>query len=67
MALQCQLQNIVTFLGATLEGPPVILMELIDTSLRSAYEQGNVKDHQVLGIFLILPVHCISYTQDLIQ
>ena len=50
MALQCQHQNIVTFLGATLEGPPVILMELMDTSLRSAYEHGNVKDHQVLGI-----------------
>ena len=51
MALLCQHQNIVTFLGATLEGPPVILMELMDTSLRSAYEQGNIKDHQVLEIF----------------
>ena len=50
MALQCQHQNIVSFLGATLKGPPVILMELMDTSLRSAYEHGNIKDHQVLGI-----------------
>ena len=50
MALQCQHQNIVTFLGATMEGPPVILMELMDTNLRSAYEQGKIKDHQVLGI-----------------
>ena len=50
MALQCQHQNIVTFLGATLEGPPVILMELMDSNLRSAYEQGNIKDHQVSGI-----------------
>ena len=50
MALHCQHQNIVTFLGATLEGPPVILMELMDTSLRSAYEHGNIKEHQVLGI-----------------
>ena len=50
MALHCQHQNIVTFLGATLEGPPVILMELMDTSLRSAYEQGNLKDYQVLGV-----------------
>ena len=50
MALHCQHQNIVTFLGATLEGPPVILMELMDISLRSAYEHGNIKDHQVLGI-----------------
>ena len=50
MALQCQHQNIVTFLGATLEGPPVILMELMDTNLRSAYEQGHIMDHQVLRI-----------------
>ena len=50
MALQCQHQNIVTFLGATLEGPLVILMELMGTNLRSAYEQGNIKHHQVLGI-----------------
>ena len=50
VALQCQHQNIVTFLGATLEGPPVILMELMDINLRSAYEQGHIRDHQVLGI-----------------
>ena len=50
MALHCQHQNIVTFLGATLEGPPVILMELMNMSLRSAYEQGHVRDHQMLGI-----------------
>ena len=51
MALQCQHQNIVTFLGATLEGHQVILMELMDTNLRDAYEHGNIKDHQMLGIF----------------
>ena len=50
MALECQHQNIVTFLGATLEGPPVILMEMMDTSLRSAYEEEIVKDHQINGI-----------------
>ena len=50
MALQCQHQNIVTFLGATLEGHPTILMELMDTNLRIAYEQGNIKNHQLLGI-----------------
>ena len=50
MALQCQHHNIVTFLGATLEGRPVILMELMDTNLRSAYEQSKIEDHQVLGI-----------------
>ena len=50
MALRCQHQNIVTFLGATLEGDPVLLMELMDTNLRSAYEQGRIGDHQMLGI-----------------
>ncbi|XP_065914646.1 probable serine/threonine-protein kinase drkA isoform X2 [Dysidea avara] len=50
MALVCQHQNIVTFLGATLEGPPVILMEMMDTSLRSAYEEEIVKDDQINGI-----------------
>ena len=50
MALHCQHQNIVTFLGATLEGPPVMLMEMMSTSLRSAYEQRSIKNHQVLGI-----------------
>ena len=51
MALHCQHQNIVTFLGVTLENHPVILMELMDISLRSAYERGNVKYQQVLKIF----------------
>ena len=51
MALLCQHQNIVTFLGATLEGHPVILMELMDINLRSAYEQNIVKDHHKVGVF----------------
>ena len=50
MIFHCQHQNIVTFLGATNIGPPVILMELMDTNLRRAYEQKCIKSHQVLGI-----------------
>jgi len=50
MAILCQHQNIVTFLGATLEGAPVILMELMDINLRKAYEQERVKDYQIHGI-----------------
>ncbi|XP_065915051.1 dual specificity protein kinase splB-like isoform X2 [Dysidea avara] len=50
MALVCQHQNIVTFLGATMEGDPVILMELMDINLRKAYEQEKVKDHQIHSI-----------------
>ena len=51
MALHCQHQNIVTFLGATLEGHPVILMELMDINLRSAYEQKILRDQHKIGIF----------------
>ena len=51
MALHCQHQNIVTFLGVTLKDQPVILMELMNTNLRSAYKRGNVKYSQVLGVF----------------
>ena len=51
MALHCQHQNIVTFLGVTLENHPVILMELMDISLRTAYIRGNVKHQQMLKIF----------------
>ena len=51
MALHCQHQNIVTFLGVTLENHPVILMELMDINLRSAYKRGSVKYQQVLKIF----------------
>ena len=51
MILHCQHENIVTFIGATLEDNPVILMELMDINLRNAYEQGSVKDHQKFGIF----------------
>ena len=50
VALQCQHRNVVTFFGATLEEPLVILMELMDTSLRKAYETGSIKDHQVFKI-----------------
>ena len=50
MALHCQHQNIVTFFGATLKDPPIILMELMDSSLRIAYEKGKIEGHQISGI-----------------
>ena len=50
-ALICQHPNIVTFLGATLEGPPVILMELMDTNLRDAYTNNHIKHYHSLHIF----------------
>jgi len=50
MALICQHQNIVTFLGATVKGPPVILMELMDMNLRNGYEQRCIVNHQINNI-----------------
>ena len=50
MALICQHENVITFLGSTMEGTPVILMELMDVNLRKAYEKERVKDHQIHGI-----------------
>ena len=45
IALSCRHQNIVAFLGATFDDDsPIILMELMDFNLRSAYEQGRVTD-----------------------
>ena len=45
-AVICQHKNIVTFLGATLDGKPVILMELMDTNLRDAYSQNRISVYQ---------------------
>ena len=50
IALYCQHRNIVTFLGVIQEDHSIILMELMDINLRSAYKRGNVKYPQVLGI-----------------
>ena len=50
MALICQHENIVTFLGATIEGNPVILMEFMAINLREAYEQRRILGHQVLSV-----------------
>ena len=66
MALICQHQNIVSFLCATIEGAPVILMELMECNLRSAYEKNSILDHQVIGIFhnVALALHFIHTRPD---
>ena len=51
MALHCQHQNIVTFLGVRLEYHPVILMELMDISLRSVCKRENIEHQQIFGVF----------------
>ena len=51
IALSCRHQNIVTFLGATLDDDsPMILMELMDFNLRSAYQQGGVTYGKTLKV-----------------
>ena len=51
MALSCQHQHIVTFIGATLDDkPPMILMELMHLNLKSAYEQGGVTSTKMLKV-----------------
>jgi len=66
MALQCQHQNIVSFVGATIEGAPVILMELMDCNLKSAYEKKCVLDHEVVGILhnVALALHFLHTRPD---
>lgn len=51
MALQCQHPNIVTVFATTQDEHPVILMELMDCSLRNANDSGKVHDNQVTNIF----------------
>ena len=46
IALIFQNQNIVTFLAATIEGDPVMLMKLMTINFRKAYEQERVLVHQ---------------------
>jgi len=50
MCLLCQHQNIVTFLGATVDDNPVILMELMDVSLRKAITNDSINDNCLHGI-----------------
>jgi len=50
MCLLCQHQNIVTFVGATLDDNPVILMELMDVSLRKAITSNSINDNYLHGI-----------------
>ena len=51
IALCCCHQHIVTFLGATYDDDsPIILMELMDVSLRSAYQQGGVTNAKAFKV-----------------
>ena len=45
---KCHHPNLLRFLGATLEGDPIILTELMDTNLYDAIRHHELKDHQII-------------------
>ena len=45
---RCHHPNLLRFLGATLEGDPIILTELMDTNLYDAIRCHELKDHQII-------------------
>lgn len=50
LAAKLRHPNLVQFIGATLEGEPVILTELMTTSLRDALHQGPLEPVQIISI-----------------
>ena len=47
---KCHHPNLLKFLGATLEGDPIILTELMDTNLYDVIRHHELKDHQVVSL-----------------
>ena len=47
---KCHHPNLLTFLGATLEGDPIILTELMDTNLYDVIRRHELKDHQIIPL-----------------
>ena len=45
---KCHHPNLLRFLGATLEGDPIILTELMDTNLYDVIRRHELKDHHVV-------------------
>ena len=45
---KCHHPNLLRFLGATLEGDPIILTELMDTNLYDVIRRHELKDHQIM-------------------
>ena len=67
IALCCRHQNIVTFLGATFDDDsPIILMELMDFNLRSAYQQGYVTNAKAFKVAheIALALHFLHTRPD---
>ena len=45
---KCHHPNLLRFLGATLEGDPIILTELMDTNLYDVIRRHELKDHHIM-------------------
>ena len=52
MAARCRHPNILQFIGATNQGLPIIVTELMHTSLRKILEQGQLYSNQIIPISL---------------
>ena len=52
MAARCRHPNLLQFIGATNEGVPLIVTELMYTSLRKILEQGQLCSNQIISISL---------------
>ena len=50
IASQCRHPNLLQFIGATLQGNPIIITELMETSLRSLLQQQALEHHHILPI-----------------
>jgi len=52
MASRCRHPNLMQFIGATTEGVPLIVTELMHTSLRKVLHQGQLYSNQIIPILL---------------
>ena len=50
MAARCRHPNLLQFIGATNEGVPLIVTEIMHTSLRKKLERGEVSGEQIINI-----------------
>ena len=52
MAARCRHPNLMQFIAATNEGIPLIVTELMHTSLRKVLQQGQLQSNQIVPILL---------------
>ena len=50
MAARCRHPNLLQFIGATNEGVPLIVTEIMQTSLRKKLERGEVSSEQIINV-----------------